>query len=196
MHFNLSRKLLKVDALVFRISSHKSYHLGILMGNAKCVEIISRFLTCYTPDPHYQYFQCLYTAKQNKAWSRISITYWHDNFHTFCCDFCLFESIITTRKRSLRRLCFYRCLSVHGGGRACHMTGGHAWWWGGMHARGHVCPGGACMSGGAMRGRGGMRGRGYGRSMSGRYASYWNAFLFFQWFVHTDHFRIFRNVGS
>ena len=35
--------------------------------------------------------------------------------------------IITARKRSLRRLCFYRCLSVHTGG-------GHAWFYlGGMH---------------------------------------------------------------
>ena len=32
-----------------------------------------------------------------------------------------------------------------------------------------------------MHGKGGMRGKGgdrYGRSMRGRYASYWNAFLF------------------
>ena len=34
--------------------------------------------------------------------------------------------VFTARKRSLRRLCFYRCLSVHRGG------GGHAWLlWGG-----------------------------------------------------------------
>ena len=26
------------------------------------------------------------------------------------------ETVITARKRSLRRLCFYRCVSVHGGG--------------------------------------------------------------------------------
>ena len=31
------------------------------------------------------------------------------------------------------------------GGCACHMTGGHAWWWGGVHAQGgHVCLGGMC----------------------------------------------------
>ena len=42
-------------------------------------------------------------------------------------------SIFTARKRSLRRLCFYRCLSVHTGG-------GHAWLlWGGG---GMVAPGG------------------------------------------------------
>ena len=59
--------------------------------------------------------------------------------------------IFTTRKRSLRRLCFYRCLSVHRG---------HAWqgacvagcvWWGGMHGRGACVAGGmcgVCMAGG------------------------------------------------
>ena len=42
--------------------------------------------------------------------------------------------VITARKRSLRRLCFYRGLSVH--------RGGHAWLlWGGMH----VCSLRACM---------------------------------------------------
>ena len=45
--------------------------------------------------------------------------------------------------------------------------GGHAW-------EGGMCGGGACMAWG-----GGVRGRYYEiRSMSGRYASYWNAFLF------------------
>ena len=63
--------------------------------------------------------------------------------------------IFTARKRSLRRLCFYRCLSVHGG--ACvaegsvHGKGGHMW---------GVCMGGeACMAGG-VGGRGGMHGGG------------------------------------
>ena len=38
--------------------------------------------------------------------------------------------VITTRKRSLRRLCFHRCLSVHGGDvwqEACVVGGGRAW---------------------------------------------------------------------
>ena len=87
------------------------------------------------------------------------------------------------------------------------MAGGHAWWGacmvggmhdrgthdgGGMHGRGHEYQG-ACMAGG-VHGRGacvagGMHDRGASmviRSMhgrrhshcSGRYASYWNAFLF------------------
>ena len=57
--------------------------------------------------------------------------------------------IITARKRSLRRLCFYRCLSVHmGGGGAC-VAGGHAW-------QGGVC-GGGCVWWGEVRGRGGGR---------------------------------------
>ena len=79
--------------------------------------------------------------------------------------------IITARKRSLRRLCFYRCLSVRmevcmvaGGGGMCDcqgvcvvargcvwLSGGHAWllegmcgcWGACMVARGHVwLPGG------------------------------------------------------
>ena len=148
--------------------------------------------------------------------------------------------IITARKRSLRRLCFYRCLSF------ILFTGGACVAGGGVRGRGGCVAGGACMAGGAcvaggcvagggmcvvlfswggvrgiirggrawfysggMRGfiRGGMRGfirggmcgfirgvrgfirggvrgffsfSGYNeiRSMSGRYASYWNAFLF------------------
>ena len=74
------------------------------------------------------------------------------------------------------------------------MAGGvHGRGWGDMHggrcvsggcmARG-VCMEGACMVGVCMAG--GMHGRGcvchtvkYGRSMHGRYASYWNAFLFY-----------------
>ena len=143
-------------------------------------------------------------------------------------------ALFTSRKRSLRRLCFYRCLSVHRGGRALQgvcMAG--AYMAGGVHGRGRtwqagdvymaegVCmAGGACMAGGmhhggacmaggvcgegacvhggghawqgghvwwdvcmagegVMHGRGGLHGRYYEiRSMSGRYASYWNAFLF------------------
>ena len=47
---------------------------------------------------------------------------------------------------------------------------------GGMHGRGTCTAGGACTAGG-VHGRG-VCGRYYEiRSMSGRYASYWNAFL-------------------
>ena len=58
---------------------------------------------------------------------------------------------------------------------------------GGMHGRGCAWQG-ACVSGGAWWGCacmvGGMRGRYYEiRSMSGWYASYWNAFLLFTCFV-------------
>ena len=88
----------------------------------------------------------------------------------------------------------YTARGVHGGG--C-IAGGCAWlgvcaWLGGVHGRG------ACMAGGGMRGRGcawlgAVHGGGGGHvwhafppgryygygipSMSGRYASYWNAFL-------------------
>ena len=71
--------------------------------------------------------------------------------------------VITARKRSLRRLCFYRCLSVHTGacvvalggcmfflgGHVWFFLGGHAWFSrGGMH--GCSCGGGMCgFSGGA-----------------------------------------------
>ena len=70
--------------------------------------------------------------------------------------------------------------------RGC-VTGGHAWWWackvGGVHGgacmvRGHMWWGhawqGACMAGGHA-----WFDKYHGiRSMSGWYASYWNAFLF------------------
>ena len=141
-------------------------------------------------------------------------------------------SLITARKRSLRRLCFYRCLSVHKGGGVCGIIpggcawfylgghawfysgacmvlfGGHAWFYsGGVH--GFILGAGVVLFGeGGMHGfiQGGMHGfipgghawfysgvhgfiwggmhgffRFFGyneiRSMSGRYASYWNAFL-------------------
>ena len=78
-------------------------------------------------------------------------------------------------------------------GREACMAGGHAWqgehaWWGGMHGRWHAwwrgmhggrgeCVVGACMAGG-MHGTH-MPPNGYYeiQSMSGRYASYRNAFL-------------------
>ena len=60
-------------------------------------------------------------------------------------------ALFTARKRSLRRLCFYRCLSVHTGGgvHGCSQGGayvvaprGHAWLLqGGMCG----CSGGACV---------------------------------------------------
>ena len=70
--------------------------------------------------------------------------------------------LITARKRSLLRLCFYRCVSVHR--RGCVWQGGHAWqgacvagghaWWGACMAGGHVWQG-ACMARGeGVHGRG------------------------------------------
>ena len=117
--------------------------------------------------------------------------------------------IFTARKRSLRRLCFYRCLSFCPQEGACMVA------WGACVVAREcvVAPGGACMvaprgvcvvargacvvapgrghaslllgghawfSGGcAWFFRGGVRGFfDEIRSMTGRYASYWNAFLF------------------
>ena len=142
----------------------------------------------------------------------------------------MIQSFITARKRSLRRLCFHRCLFVHGagslsGGRGHLCPGGL--YPGGLYpgglclGRGHLCPGGVCPRGVSVQGRGYLcpgegvslsrgggsltRGvsmgegaylcRGFsvqgvsvqGTSLSGRpprtvtcgrYASYWNAFLF------------------
>ena len=70
--------------------------------------------------------------------------------------------------------------------------GGRAWQRGGMRGKGGMrCERGVCMAKGGMRGEGGgVHGEGgcawyapprpprYGRSLRGRYASYWNAFLF------------------
>ena len=76
--------------------------------------------------------------------------------------------IITVRKRSLRRLCFYTCLSVilFTAGGACMVQGCMA---GGVHDRGHECWGGVHGKGVCMawdvhgRGhacQGGVHGRG------------------------------------
>ena len=74
----------------------------------------------------------------------------------------ILQCIFTARKCSLRRLCFYRCLSVHREG---------AWSQGGVWS-------GGCLAwcGGGGSGPGGPGGDlpGY---CCGRYASYWNAFL-------------------
>ena len=100
-------------------------------------------------------------------------------------------AVNTARKRSLRRLCFYRCLSVHRGGVdgrgvcvAGGMHGGEGGYGvgmcgrgGGMYGRGGgMCGRGACMTGGhvwwgsCMVG-GGVHGRGHvwqGACMHGR----------------------------
>ena len=89
---------------------------------------------------------------------------------------------ITARKRSLRRLCFYRCLSVHrgegspSGGGVLHRGGSPS---GGFSIPGGAPSGGVSIWGGSPSGGFSIRGGLSIRSMCGRYASYWNAFLLF-----------------
>ena len=66
-----------------------------------------------------------------------------------------------------------------GEGRVCVAKGGHVWQRGGMCGK----RGGMCAEGGACVAKGGAcvvctPPTRYGRSLRGRYASYWNAFLF------------------
>ena len=196
----------------------------------------------YVQYSHWEYVPLRFSFRLSSCWkqttncrSDVGLYKWHPKHRTFfslnasnqCRNWPLSlllmfpKWVVTARKRSLRRLCFYRCLSVHGG---------RAWLlqWGGMHGcsggcawlppGGWVCvvaPRGACMVAprGGMRGcsrgacvvapgggvhgcsRGSVHGSSQGghvwllpgggmhgffheiRSMSGRYASYWNAFL-------------------
>ena len=64
------------------------------------------------PVIYVDYLQNNVTITEKLRKRKISVTFW---------------KIITARKRSLRRLCFYRCLSVHTGGCAWLLPGGHAW---------------------------------------------------------------------
>ena len=125
--------------------------------------------------------------------------------------------IVTARKRSLGQGNIFTpvCHSVHRGGmRGCFwggcawlLLGGCAWLLqGGMHG----CSQGACVAKGGMRrevGRAvcvakweGVHGMHpqppptrYGRSLRGRYASYWNAFLFYQFLQLSSHIKFVSN---
>ena len=77
------------------------------------------------------------------------------------------------------------CVVLFGGGMRGFIWGGHTWFY----------SGGACMVfirggmhgfylGGGMRGFSSFFGYNEIRSMSGRYASYWNAFLFPEFFEY------------
>ena len=110
------------------------------------------------------------------------------------CRKCTIEIHCYRSQRSWGKVIFSEaCVknSAHRGGMRGRgvVHGGGAYIVGGMHGRGHAWQGGMCggghtWQGGGMHGRGGrawqggVRGRYYEiRSMSGRYASYWNAFL-------------------
>ena len=97
------------------------------------------------------------------------------------------HKFITALKRSLRRLCFHRCLSVHGrrGWECIKACTGQGACIPACTGQGGVCQGGVCPGGlldqrqtpPQRRGRSPPRGY-YGiRSTSGRYASHWKAFL-------------------
>ena len=89
-----------------------------------------------------------------------------------------------------------------GAWQGCVHGRGHVWhaWQGGMHGGGHAGKGacmtsrcalqGACMAGGCAW-QGGMCGRRNGHC-SGQYASYWNAFLFYIFWL----FQTFNNFWS
>ena len=67
-------------------------------------------------------------------------------------------------------------VGVHGC-KGCMVARGHVWLWGGCMAAGGVCMavGGVCGCRGACVEHDEIR------SMSGRYASHWNAFLLLDW---------------
>ena len=77
----------------------------------------------------------------------------------------------------------------YSGGHAWFYFGGHAWFYSGGHA--WFYSGGACV---VLFSRAGVRGffsfSGYNeiRSMSGRYASYWNAFLFLKVIIEPNEY--------
>ena len=82
---------------------------------------------------------------------------------------------------------------MHGCWGACMVAGGHVWLPGGMHGCQGVCmvAGGVhgCWGVGVcMVGRGACVGYDEIRSMSGRYASYWNAFLLYVVLVQFEPF--------
>ena len=84
----------------------------------------------------------------------------------------------TARKRSLRRLCFHRCLSVHGG--VFGLCPGGSPLGGVVSIQGGLCPGGLCpgdLCPGASRSRGVSVREMPNTVTSGQYASYWNALL-------------------
>ena len=67
------------------------------MENAKCVEIISRFRTCYTPDPHYQYFNVC--TQRNKTR--------HGRAYQLLLDIIIFIRIVVSDSACLSQLVFH-----------------------------------------------------------------------------------------
>ena len=163
-------------ALISRnISSHKKYYICIIGCNKYSTKI-------------WKGLNCLLIVISNKGWIH-DFVYGEgtDPFQVadlkpiFCkCFQKSSKKIFTVCKRSLRRLCFYRCLSVHVGG--CPGPGP-----GGVYPGG--CPGPG-MGGGVGWGCPGPGPGGVSQHAlrqtppsadgysCGQYTSYWNAFLF------------------
>ena len=116
------------------------------MENAKCVEIISRFRTCYTPDPHYQYFNVC--TQRNKTR--------HGRSYQLLLDIIIFIRIVN-HSAGLSQLLPPAnvvcegyvftpvCDSVNRGGGMRGCSGGHAWLLRGGGMRGCSGGGGACV---------------------------------------------------
>ena len=116
------------------------------------------------------------------SWVFIFTSPYNCRMRTVCAPSCYCRLIFTTRKRSLRRLCFHRCLSVHGGGSSVQVgtlsKGGGVSVWESLARRSlsreylHTTIGWGCLLGRPP-------GQRCPRTVkSERYASYWNAFLF------------------
>ena len=99
-----------------------------------------------------------------------------------CEQILLPKAIFTARKRSLRRLCYHRCLSTGGGQVYVQRVGGFCW---GVSVQGVSVHGVSVwgslsrgsLSGGSLSRGGFLSGRPPSTVMCGWYTSYWNAFL-------------------
>ena len=94
--------------------------------------------------------KCMYGKKENGyrrnyfAHTHLQKPHMSHRWEYIITCICSIRSLFTARKRSLRRLCFYMCLSVILITGGCAWPGGHAW------LRGAYMAGGACMARGRV----------------------------------------------